>query len=116
MTTWELPGGYGRVKPDLVAYSTQVKGSRIYGGCRSLSGTSVASPVTNQGNEQQKVDTEFLQVVAGAITLLSSVIPESRRTTYINPASIKQALLHSAIRINNANIFEQVNGAIEFTL
>jgi len=64
MTTWELPNGYGRVKPDIVAYGMQVvvgllvrsssdrrvtgkgvSGSRIYGGCRALSGTSVASPV-----------------------------------------------------------------------
>jgi len=45
MTTWELPLGQGRVKPDIVAYSMHVRGSRIYGGCKSLSGTSVASPV-----------------------------------------------------------------------
>ena len=32
MTTWELPLGYGRVKPDLVAYGQSVQGSRIYGG------------------------------------------------------------------------------------
>ena len=54
MTTWELPSGYGRVKPDIVAYGQSVQGSRIYGGCRALSGTSVASPV-----------------VAGAVTLLA---------------------------------------------
>ena len=86
----ELPGGYGRVKPDVVTYGSGVRGSSlkyvqqqqkmreresnkhtmhvliimlftysIYllstfrGGCRSLSGTSVASPV-----------------VAGAVSLL----------------------------------------------
>ena len=37
-------------------------GSRIEGGCRSLSGTSVASPV-----------------VAGAVCLLASVVPEAKR-------------------------------------
>jgi hypothetical protein len=37
-------------------------GSRIQGGCRSLSGTSVASPV-----------------VAGAVCLLASVVPAERR-------------------------------------
>ena len=77
MTTWELPGGYafrdiarnkinlifklliryGRVKPDIVTYGSAVRGSSIQGGCRSLSGTSVASPV-----------------VAGAITLLARYI------------------------------------------
>ena len=45
MTTWELPGGYGRVKPDVVTYGSSVRGSALKGGCRSLSGTSVASPV-----------------------------------------------------------------------
>lgn len=73
MTTWELPQGYvlkafvsivysqhyfffryGRLKPDIVSYGTDVYGSSISGGCRTLSGTSVASPV-----------------VAGAVTLLT---------------------------------------------
>lgn len=49
----ELPGGYGRVKPDIVTYGAGVRGSGVKGGCRALSGTSVASPV-----------------VAGAVTLL----------------------------------------------
>lgn len=60
MTTWELPNGYGRLKPDIVTYGSQVKGSNIHGGCRSLSGTSVASPV-----------------VAGAVALIASgVLPK----------------------------------------
>lgn len=50
----ELPGGYGRVKPDIVTYGSGVRGSGMKEGCRSLSGTSVASPV-----------------VAGAVTLLA---------------------------------------------
>uniref|UniRef100_A0A8C6T843 Membrane-bound transcription factor site-1 protease n=1 Tax=Neogobius melanostomus TaxID=47308 RepID=A0A8C6T843_9GOBI len=54
MTTWELPGGYGRVKPDIVTYGSGVRGSGMKEGCRSLSGTSVASPV-----------------VAGAVALLA---------------------------------------------
>ncbi|XP_066438330.1 membrane-bound transcription factor site-1 protease isoform X3 [Eleutherodactylus coqui] len=58
MTTWELPGGYGRMKPDIVTYGSGVRGSGMKGGCRSLSGTSVASPV-----------------VAGAVTLLVSLSP-----------------------------------------
>jgi hypothetical protein len=61
MTTWELPLGYGRVKPDVVAYGQSVRGSKIGGGCRSLSGTSVASPV-----------------VAGAVVLLASTIVHRR--------------------------------------
>lgn len=38
MSTEELPLGYGRIKPDIVAYAQDVKGSRIQSGCRSLSG------------------------------------------------------------------------------
>jgi membrane-bound transcription factor site-1 protease len=55
MTTWELPSGYGRLKPDLVTYGSGVHGSALKSGCKSLSGTSVASPV-----------------VAGAVALLAS--------------------------------------------
>lgn len=52
----------GRIKPDVMAYGKDVTGSKITSGCRSLSGTSVASPV-----------------VAGAATLLASTLPEERR-------------------------------------
>lgn len=38
MTTWELPLGYGRVKPDIMAYGQDVRGSQMSKGCRSLSG------------------------------------------------------------------------------
>lgn len=94
MTTWELPNGYGRMKPDVVTYGTAVRGSNLKGGCRSLSGTSVASPV-----------------VAGAITLLiSSVL---HKNVSINPASVKQALISSAIRLPNANMFEQGHGKLD---
>jgi len=72
MTTWELPQGYdfilieyfsnfncfvfryGRLKPDIVTYGSEVYGSNLEGSCYTLSGTSVASPV-----------------VAGAVTLLA---------------------------------------------
>lgn len=50
------------LQPDVVAFGKDVLGSRIEGGCRSLSGTSVASPV-----------------VAGAVCLLASVVPEAKR-------------------------------------
>ncbi|XP_040939861.1 subtilisin-like protease SBT6.1 [Gossypium hirsutum] len=45
MSTWEIPHGYGRVKPDVVAYGQEIMGSKISTGCKQLSGTSVASPV-----------------------------------------------------------------------
>ncbi|XP_074645435.1 membrane-bound transcription factor site-1 protease-like [Tubulanus polymorphus] len=94
MTTWELPAGYGRVKPDVVTYGSTVRGSAIKGGCRTLSGTSVASPV-----------------VAGAVTLLTSAVLS--RANVINPASMKQALMASARRLPGVNMFEQGHGKLD---
>ncbi|XP_071613118.1 membrane-bound transcription factor site-1 protease isoform X3 [Heliangelus exortis] len=93
MTTWELPGGYGRVKPDIVTYGSGVRGSGMKGGCRSLSGTSVASPV-----------------VAGAVTLLVSTV---QKREMVNPASMKQALIASARRLPGVNMFEQGHGKLD---
>ncbi|XP_048828805.1 membrane-bound transcription factor site-1 protease isoform X1 [Brienomyrus brachyistius] len=93
MTTWELPGGYGRVKPDIVTYGSGVRGSGLKEGCRSLSGTSVASPV-----------------VAGAVTLLASTVPNRE---LVNPASMKQALIASARRLPGVNMFEQGHGKLD---
>lgn len=99
MSTWELPRGYGRAKPDVMAYGRDVMGSRIQGGCRSLSGTSVASPV-----------------VAGAVCLLASVVPPEKRWHYtggiLNPASMKQALVEGAVPIPGINMFEQGQGKL----
>ena len=94
MTTWELPAGYGRLKPDIVTYGSPVHSSAIKGGCRSLSGTSVASPV-----------------VAGAVTLLySAVLPKQH---LLNPASMKQALISSAQRLPGVSMFEQGHGKLD---
>ena len=67
MTTWELPFGYGRVKPDLVTYGSGVRGSALKSGCRTLSGTSVASPV-----------------VAGAVALLASGFLDNDRSSKLD--------------------------------
>jgi membrane-bound transcription factor site-1 protease len=96
MTTWELPLGSGRVKPDIVAYGHSVQGSGIGGGCKTLSGTSVASPV-----------------VTGAVALLASAVPEAKRAQILNPASMKQAILAGARELSNANIFEQGAGKLD---
>lgn len=95
MTGWEIPQGYGRVKPDIVTLSTDIRGSKVHGGCRMLSGTSVASPVA-----------------AGAVALLASTVAENERLVAVNPASIKQALLESAERVPTASIFEQGAGKL----
>ncbi|KAL4234848.1 Membrane-bound transcription factor site-1 protease [Mactra antiquata] len=96
MTTWELPSGYGRMKPDIVTFGSAVRGSALKSGCRSLSGTSVASPV-----------------VAGAVSLLYSSVLD--RVDVINPASMKQALIVSARRLpdSNVNMFEQGHGKLD---
>ncbi len=94
MTTWELPGGYGRVKPDVVTYGSAVRGSHKDGGCRSLSGTSVASPV-----------------VAGAVTLLLSGV--LHRGSVVNPGSMKQCLMSSARRLPGVGVFEQGAGKLD---
>lgn len=88
-------GRYGRVKPDIVAYGREVVGSKISTGCKSLSGTSVASPV-----------------VAGAVCLLASVISEKDRWNLLNPASMKQALVEGAFRLSGPNMFEQGAGRL----
>uniref|UniRef100_A0A182P1R8 Membrane-bound transcription factor site-1 protease n=1 Tax=Anopheles epiroticus TaxID=199890 RepID=A0A182P1R8_9DIPT len=94
MTTWELPYGYGRLKPDIVTYGSQVKGSNLNGGCKSLSGTSVASPM-----------------VAGAVTLIASGVLD-RPEVDLNPASMKQALIEGAQRLPDNNMFEQGHGKL----
>jgi len=86
---------YGRVKPDIVAYGREVIGSKMTTGCKSLSGTSVASPV-----------------VAGAVCLLASVVPEKERWQLLNPASMKQALMEGALRLPGPNMFEQGAGRL----
>ncbi|XP_008795050.2 subtilisin-like protease SBT6.1 [Phoenix dactylifera] len=95
MSTWEIPHGYGRVKPDVVAYGREIMGSKISTGCKSLSGTSVASPV-----------------VAGVVCLLVSVIPEKNRKDLLTPASMKQALVEGATKLSGPNMYEQGAGRL----
>ncbi|KAK4415501.1 Subtilisin-like protease SBT6.1 [Sesamum alatum] len=96
MSTWEIPHGYGRVKPDVVAYGREIMGSKISTGCKSLSGTSVASPV-----------------VAGIVCLLVSVIPEKNRKEILNPGSMKQALVEGASKLSGPNMYEQGAGRVD---
>jgi membrane-bound transcription factor site-1 protease len=84
------------VKPDVVAYSCDIMGSKISTGCKTLSGTSVASPV-----------------VAGVVCLLVSVIPEDKRKSIINPAAMKQALVEGASKLSGPNMYEQGAGRLD---
>ena len=96
MTLWEIPYGYGRVKPDIVTYGTAIRGSSLRGTCRYLTGTSVSSPV-----------------VTGIIALLVEVMKKNERLNRIrSPASVKQVLMASAERVHGANMFEQGSGKI----
>lgn len=101
MTTHELSSphaSYGRVKPDIVAYGRAVSGPshKNTASCRRLSGTSVASPV-----------------VAGAIALIASTVPLSRRKAVVNPASMKRALLQSSRLLTGLSAFEQGSGLLD---
>lgn len=58
-------------------------------------GTSVASPVA-----------------AGAVCLLASTVPESKRWSVVNPASMKQALVEGAVRLDKLHAYEQGNGGL----
>ncbi|KAI3380766.1 hypothetical protein SNEBB_003262 [Seison nebaliae] len=100
MTTWELPNGYGRVKPDMITFSEKVLGSSLDGNCHRLSGTSVASPL-----------------VTGIVALLLSY--ERRKLNFLNKeialtnvGKMKQCLMNGAERVIDANLFEQGAGRV----
>ena len=96
MTMWELPDGYGRVKPDVLTHGQRVPGLATDGKCRHLSGTSVACPV-----------------VAGVVALLASIVPPPRRWQLLNPAVIKQVLAESARKLRARSAYEQGSGTID---
>ena len=96
MTLKEFPNGYGRPKPDLMAYSQNVYGLSPSNTCRALSGTSVGSPVAT-----------------GVAALIASSIPIERRKEILNPASMKQVLLETAQVLNGPSIYVQGAGKID---
>ncbi|KAG3112914.1 Membrane-bound transcription factor site-1 protease [Phytophthora idaei] len=107
MTTWELPFGSGRVKPDIVTLAEDVPGADASGGCKVLSGTSASAPI-----------------VSASIAVLASMIPAEERWSLLNPASVKQILLESADRLVarhdsehlvRNHIFEQGNGVLNIS-
>ncbi|VDO03689.1 unnamed protein product [Rodentolepis nana] len=82
VTAMEMQDGYGRFKPDVVGWANGIVSSNLDGGCKTLSGTSAASPV-----------------VTGSVALLISAALSEKSTDrpLINPASLKQAVIGGAV-------------------
>ena len=98
MTTWELLGGNGRVKPEILTYSKFILGADLEsGGCVMKSGTSLATGI-----------------VTASLALVISYLREKNMERFINPASLRQGILNSATILGEASIFEQ--GAGVFSL
>ena len=76
MTTWELPEGIGRLKPDIVTFGDNILGIGLKNKRTVLSGSSVASAV-----------------ITGAVALLLSY----KFRTW-NVGFVKQALMNTADR------------------
>ena len=95
-SVWLQFNRYGRVKPDVVAYSRDIIGSKISTRCKTLSGTSVGS-----------------SMVAGVVCLLVSFIPEDKRKSILNPASMKHALVEGDSKLLGPNIYEQGVGKLD---
>ncbi|KAL0887507.1 hypothetical protein Bca101_011490 [Brassica carinata] len=81
---------------DVVSYGRDIMGSKISTGYKSLSETSVASPV-----------------VACIVCLLVRVIPEARRKDLLNPASMKQVLVEGAAKLSGPNMYEKGAGRVD---
>ncbi len=54
-------------------------------------------------------------VVAGAVALLASTVPEEGRWELLNPASMKQALVEGCVRLPKLNVYEQVSAGLDNT-
>ena len=95
MTTWELPQGYGRMKPDILTLGESVFSTSHDGDCKVLSGTSVASPV-----------------VTGAVSALVSLAKIKKPHLQCNPAMLKQLITHTATPLLSTSMYEQGSGVM----
>lgn len=100
MTLWELPYGFGRVKPDILAPANSLLSSSHlppFLDCRVLSGTSVACPI-----------------ITGLISLILSEVKQMHSASSVhNAAAIKQILTDSAVTLDSHSIFEQGPGRVD---
>ncbi|RTG86616.1 membrane-bound transcription factor site-1 protease [Schistosoma bovis] len=108
MTGWELPAGYGRVKPDIVTFSTGVISSNLDGKCRVLSGTSVASPIVTGVvslliNAALNHNANLINHENGSLYYMNNV--DNYPFVPVNPISIKQALIASANQLDSVRVF-----------
>ncbi|CUG91774.1 subtilisin-like serine protease, putative [Bodo saltans] len=92
MTTWELPFGIGRPRPDILGYGDKIVAAsnlRAKRTCRVSSGTSMASPVV----------AGVLAVLTSALKALqpSQILPlDARGRTRANVALLKQIIVATA--------------------
>lgn len=86
MIIWELLGGYGCMKFDIVIYGVGVWGFGVKGGCWVFLGISVV----------------FL-VVVGVVILLVSIV---QKCELVNFVSMKQVLIVLVWRFFGVNMFE----------
>ncbi|CAI2731569.1 unnamed protein product [Schistosoma spindalis] len=108
MTGWELPAGYGRVKPDIVTFSTGVISSNLDGKCRVLSGTSVASPIVTGVvslliNAALNHNANLINYENGSLHYMNNI--DNYPFVPVNPISIKQALIASANQLDSVRVF-----------
>jgi len=97
MTTWELLWGNGRVKPEILTYSKYVLGADLdSGNCVMKSGTSLATGI-----------------ITASLALIVSYLRMNNMERFINPASLRQAVLESAVVLGEASIFEQGAGVFD---
>lgn len=95
MTLHELPEGFGRAKPDVVVIGEDVVGLGGQEVCETTTGTSFSSPL-----------------LTGISSLLVSLMRQYGKGHYVNPASMKQAYIASAKKLQDSSIFEQGAGSI----
>ena len=100
MTTWDLLGGNGIIKPDILTFGTSIKGLSNLDDetCTISTGTSVSSSI----------------ISACTALALSQITDEAQRKELQNGAYVKEALLNSASKLPGLSVTEQGAGVFDF--